>query len=180
LLRLYVNRAQTLLLALLIPACCAVGAAEPRLVRKLAVDSRRTVVVAEGDLEPRSIGSYSVRLYSTEQAQEDDDTTFFSSGLVRGRDGEVERVFLAKLDRNEPASLIVTVRSAGSGGYLSAQAFGFAAGRVEQRASVSGLAPHADPLGALRAALRRTNSNPAPATRPLSEIRPRQSGATLP
>ena len=40
-----------------------------------------TAVVAEGDFEARSIGSFTVRLYSTENAQPGDDTTFFVGGV---------------------------------------------------------------------------------------------------
>ena len=44
-------------------------------VEKLALPSGQTAVVAEGDFEARSIGSYSVRIYSRQSAQPDDDTT---------------------------------------------------------------------------------------------------------
>ena len=50
-------------------------------------------MVAEGDFEARSIGSYSVRIYSRQSAQPDVDTTFFSSGVIRARDGTVEKAF---------------------------------------------------------------------------------------
>jgi hypothetical protein len=73
-------------------------------------------VVAEGDFEARSTGSYSVLIYSTQHAQEGDDTTFFSSGVVRARDGSVEKGLLADLGDGGNPSLIVTIRSAGSGG----------------------------------------------------------------
>jgi len=67
----------------------------------------------------RSIGSYSVRIYSTPSARPDDDTTFFSSGVIRARDGTVDRIFLADLGNDGAPSLVVSIRSSGSGGYLS-------------------------------------------------------------
>ena len=110
-------------------------------------------MVAEGDFEARSIGSYSVRIYSTQSAQPNDDTTFFSSGVIRARDGTVEKVFLADLGNDGPPSLVVAIRSAGSGGYMSADAFTIGKNTVVLRASVSGLAANADPVVALKSSL---------------------------
>jgi len=129
--------------------------AEPtgRFVQKLALASGHTAVVAEGDLEARSIGSYSVRIYATRSAQSNDDTTFFSAGIVRARDGTIDKVFLADLGNGGSPSLVVAIRSAGSGGYLSADAFTIGKNTVVLRASVSGLAAHADAVAALKSAL---------------------------
>ena len=130
--------------------------AEPteHFVQKLALPTGQTAVIAEGDFEARSIGSYSVRIYSTQSARPDDDTTFFSSGVIRPRDGTVENVFLAELGNDDPPSLVVAIRSAGSGGYLSADAFTIGKNTVVLRASVSGLAANADPIVALKSSLR--------------------------
>jgi hypothetical protein len=95
-----------------------------------------------------------VRIYSTQHAQALEDTTFFSSGVVRVRDGTVEKVFLAHLDDGGTPSLIVTIRSTGSGGYLSADAFTIGKRTVVFRASVSGLPANADPVAALISSLR--------------------------
>jgi ecotin len=126
----------------------------PRFVHKLALPGGLTAVVAEGDFEARSLGSYSLRLYSTQNAQTGDDTTFFLSGAVRARDGTVEKVLLADLDKDGHPSLVVTIRSAGSGGYLSADAYSVDKDEIELRASVSGLPANADPVAALRSALK--------------------------
>lgn len=130
----------------------------PRYVHKLALPTAQTAVVAEGDFEARSIGSYSVRIYSTENAQPGDDTTFFVAGLVRARDGKVEKVSLVALGDGGPSSLIVTIRSAGSGGYLSADAFTIDKRSVSLRASVSGLPGNADPVVALKGQIRNSKS----------------------
>jgi ecotin len=124
-----------------------------RFVHKLALPGGLTAVVAEGDVEARSVGSYSLRLYSTRNAQAGDDTAFFLSGAVRARDGAVEKILLADLDNDGRSSLVVTTRSAGSGGYLSADAYTVDKYRFELRASVSGLPANADPVAALKSAL---------------------------
>ena len=126
--------------------------AEPtgHFVQKLALPSGPTVVVAEGDFEARSIGSYSVRVYDTQSAQANDDTTFFSAGMIRPRDGMIEKVLLAELGNEGVSSLIVVIRSVGSGGYLSADAFTIGKNTVVLRAAVSGLAANADPVLALK------------------------------
>jgi ecotin len=129
--------------------------AEPtgRFVQKLSLASGQAAVVAEGDFEARSIGSYSVRTYATKNAQANDDTTFFSAGIIRARDGTIDKVFLADLGNGGPPSLVVAIRSAGSGGYLSADAFSIGKNTVVLRASVAGLAANADPVVALKSAL---------------------------
>jgi len=124
-------------------------------VQKLALPTGQTAVIAEGDFEARSIGSYSVRVYSTQSAQPDDDTTFFSAGLIRARDGTVDRIFLADLGTDGAPSLVVAIRTAGSGGYLSADAFTIGKDAVVLRTSVSGLSANADPVAALKSTLQR-------------------------
>lgn len=132
---------------------CASGSST-RFVQKLSLPFKQTAVVAEGDLEARSTGSYSIRIYSAEGAQPGDDSTFFSSGVIRARDGTVEKAFLASLDNKEAPDLVVVIRSAGTGSYLSADAFIVTKKKLALHASVSGLPPNADPLVALRASLR--------------------------
>jgi len=123
---------------------CATAAADAeRFVRQLALPDGRTVVVAEGDFEARSIGSYSVRLYSG------DDTTFYEAGVVMARDGVVEDIRLADLDGKGRQQLLVIMRSAGTGGYLSAQAFAFPNKEIEARSHVDGLPADGDPVAAL-------------------------------
>ena len=69
------------ILAILLLLSAAVSAAaEERFVAKLQLPTGQTVVVAEGDFEARSIGSFSVRLYQAAEAA--DATTFFVAGLV--------------------------------------------------------------------------------------------------
>jgi hypothetical protein len=113
-----------------------------RYVKKIAVPGNQTVIVAEGDFEARSIGSYSVRLYAN-------DTTIYESGVLLQRDGTIEDVRLADIDGDKKEELIVIVRSAGTGGYQSAQAFSLSDNRVEARTQVTNLPADADPVAAL-------------------------------
>lgn len=124
-------------------------ATDLRFVQKLKLSPTQTVVIAEGDLEARSIGSYSVRLYASENNEE---TTFFQVGIIYERDGVIEKIALADIDGDGRAEIVVIVRSVGSGNYLSAQAFRFNQQQISLRASVSGLPATTDPFVALKQA----------------------------
>ena len=138
------------------PALSAPPSREARVVRRLRFDRRLAVVVAEGDFEARSLGSYSVRVYRVDTASHpDDETTFFAFGTVRPRDGSVERVWRADTLRiGDAPALVVSTRSAGTGNFLSADAFELTPRAIRLRASVSGLRPNADPVAALARRLR--------------------------
>ncbi|SCX51556.1 Serine protease inhibitor ecotin [Nitrosospira sp. Nsp1] len=125
-----------------------------RFVRKLALSGEQTIVVAEGDFEARSIGSYSVRLYSTGNTQVNDDAGIFASGLIRLRSGTLEKVFLENLGLDEAPSLIVTMRSVGTGSYVSADAFKIVGNKVVLHASITEMFADADPVVALKAVLK--------------------------
>ena len=124
------------------------GVADDRFVSKLTLPTGQTLVVAEGDLEARSIGSFSVRLYKADETP--DETAFFTSGLFRERDGFVEDAILADINGDGQWELIVIVRSAGSGGYRSAHAFAIKKDKVVFLAMREGIVAHADPIAALR------------------------------
>lgn len=108
-----------------------------------------TVVVVEGDFEPRSIGSYTLRLYAKNDPAFPYDS--FLTGTVRPRDGSIESVRFADLDRDGAPEIIVVTRSAGSGGYLSADAFRFHGQSLTFLTAVSGIEGNADPVHALAA-----------------------------
>ncbi|MFM1988525.1 MAG: hypothetical protein RJA99_1482 [Pseudomonadota bacterium] len=131
-------------------------APDPRRIERVTLPDGRTVVIAEGEFEPRSTGSYTVRLYGA------GDPAFafdrYMGGTVQPRDGTVERVLLQDLDRDGRPELVVVVRSAGSGGYLSADAWSFGDRRIARRASVADLPPGADPAAALAPRVRRATA----------------------
>ena len=88
-----------------------------RFLEKVRLPEGQTVLVAEGELEARSIGSFSVRVY--EAASPEDDTTFFVDGLIHSRDGALEKVVLANVDSTSVApEIVVVVRSVGTGSAL--------------------------------------------------------------
>jgi len=121
-----------------------------RFVRKVTIQAGLVVVVAEGDLEARSIGSYSVRVYSDPSADVGNETTFYSAGVIRSRDGTVQTVTPLEVPGQKRPLLMVVVQSAGSGGYLSADAFAVEPRSIRLAANVSGLAPTEDPARMLR------------------------------
>jgi len=69
--------------------------------------------------------------------------------VVRPRDGGLEGLRLADLDRDGRNEVVIVIRSAGTGGYLAAEAFRFQDGVLVLAASKSGLAATADPVAAL-------------------------------
>jgi len=140
--------ARALFAALCVAASCAQAAEPARFVSRQALADGEHVVVAEGDFEARSVGSYSIRVY--EAAAAPNETTFYSSGLVLAREGTVEKVLLADVNADGQDEVIVVVRSVGSGSYLSAQAFSVSNGDVAPLVSLSDLAPDTDLLAALR------------------------------
>lgn len=128
-------------------------AQEARFVAKLPIPGAQEVaVVAEGEFEPRSIGSYTVRVYSGVPARFPTDR--FLAGMVRPRDGAIESVSFADLDGDGRVEIIVSIRSVGTGGYLSADAFSFSGTSLRLVAGVAGLDKRADPVGALSEEIR--------------------------
>jgi len=107
-----------------------------------------TVVVAEGQLEPRSIGSYSVRIYGGRNRRFPYDD--FIAGTVRRRDGALENLLFSDLDGDAVPEIVVVLRSAGTGGHLSAEAFQLHGSTLSLVGSVAGLAKDADPIRALK------------------------------
>ena len=110
--------------------------------------SSEVIVVAEGDFEPRSIGSYSLRLYGGVSGRFPLDD--FVVGLIRPRSGTIELVTFDDVDGDKTPEIVVIMRSVGSGGYVSADAYRYKSGSLEFMASVSGIDKREDPIKALR------------------------------
>jgi hypothetical protein len=107
------------------------------------------VVVSEGDFEPRSLGSYTVRWYRAENADFPFDD--FLDGCIRAReDGGIEKLLLREIDGDGAKDVVVLIRSVGNANFLSAEAFGFQDKQVTLIASVNDLEWNADVAKALR------------------------------
>ena len=110
--------------------------------------NRLIVTVTEGPGEPRSIGSYALRVY--DPAHPDLPYDRFIAGTARKRDGAVEELLFRDLDDDRIEEALVVVQSVGPGGYLSADAFRATSNGVTVAATVKGLEPNSDPVQGLR------------------------------
>lgn len=119
-----------------------------RFIEKVKLPTGQMVVVAEGDFEAQSVGSFSIRLY--EAAANPDETTFFSSGLIHFRDGKIEKVTLADINKDLQPEILVISRSVGTGNYLSVYAFSYSNNELFFNKALEGLEPNADPVEALK------------------------------
>lgn len=125
-----------------------------RFITKAKLPSGQTVVVAEGDFEARSTGSFGLRLYDA--ASPGDETTFFVAGQIRARDGAIDKVMVVDIFDDKNPEIVVLVRSVGTGGYLSAHAFTIGKQTLAFHSMVEGLPANADPIAALRASNRKS------------------------
>ena len=121
----------------------------PRFVEKFQLpDSPEVFVVAEGDFEPRGTGSYALRVYGGRSKKFPTDD--FVVGLIRPRNGTIEALQFDDIDGDDRPEIVVIIRSVGSGGYISADAFRYRTKSLEFIGSVSNLDKGADPIQALR------------------------------
>ncbi len=106
-----------------------------------------TAVISEGDYEPRSIGSYSVRIYKSSPKAAVD---LFVCGTILKRNGYIEKVELQDVNADGIKDLVVVIRCVGSGSYLSADAFEYKSNRLSLIARVANLKADANPIKALK------------------------------
>ena len=135
---------------MVLTGCAAFASAEsPRTLRGVVPRTSTVVVAEEGQFEPRSTGSYSVRVYGGTNARFPYDD--FIAGAVRPRDGAIVSLVFGDVTGGKTPEIVVVIRSAGTGGYLSADAFHLDGNTLSLVESVAGLAKDADPVHALRA-----------------------------
>ena len=119
-----------------------------RFARMLQIpNSPEVVVITEGDFEGRSGGSYALRIYAGASRKYPLDD--FVIGTIWPRRGAIERVLVDSMDGGG-IEIVVVIRSAGSGGHLSADAFRYRGKSLNWVSSVANLDKRADPLVALR------------------------------
>ena len=133
--------------------------APSRYSQQLTLPGGKVILVTEGDQEAVSAGSYSIRLYAGFEPRFPTDD--FLSGLVRSRDGTVEKVLLDNNQSLNSPVIVVIIRSAGSGGYLSADGFMVdkSGRKLHQVGYVSGLNSSDDLLKALNDNLKMSAGN---------------------
>jgi len=121
--------------------------------REVYLPSGEVAVVSEGNIEPRSVGSYTLRIYSasTPEFPYDD----YVAGIVRPRDGFIESAAVHDIDMDGKDEVIVIIRNAGTGSYLSADAIQYNEGSLTLLVTVNGLESKEDPIRALEIAHRK-------------------------
>lgn len=105
-----------LLLAFALSVINAVRAEPAQFQEVITLATGQKLVIEESSLEPRSIGSFSVRLYSGANADFPYDD--FRRGLLLKRDGIVESTRLLP-PQDGHSRVLITVRSVGSGNRAS-------------------------------------------------------------
>jgi len=120
-----------------------------RFVKSYPVTTNMCVVISEGDMEWRSTGSYTLRLHELVDDKAQPAGELYS-GLVQKRDGTVENVLLIDLDGDGKKDVVVTIRNAGTGAYLSADAFRIHGKQLTLLGHVAGLDPKANVIAALK------------------------------
>ncbi|QLI81770.1 hypothetical protein HZU75_09615 [Chitinibacter fontanus] len=129
-------------------------AGETRFVQQLPLPDNHSIIqVAEGDNEPRSIGSYSIRLYGGSNPNFPFDD--FLAGQIYPRDGSVERVLNTDADGDGIGEVVVVMRSAGSGGYLNVDLFSWQHQQLKRILRLTDLPPKADPLAEVKRMIRK-------------------------
>jgi hypothetical protein len=78
-------------------------------------------VIAEGRLEPASVGSYSISVFKTDGP--DADIMDLTTGIVRPRDGGICSCWVADLNQDKQPEILVWIQSAGSGSYGTLEVF---------------------------------------------------------
>ena len=137
----------TVLVWLLLLFCFELSAAD-RFVKSVSCPACQVIIVAEGELEPRSIGSYSIRLYGApSNGMPADD---FLHGLIRPRNGTIRAILFADLDGDDQKEAIVTHRNVGTGSFLSADAFKITGEKLKPFRSFSNLPRDTDPIKELK------------------------------
>jgi len=107
--------------------------------------TKQSIVVSEGTDEAKSMGSYAIRLYA---APGPSGLRFenFQDGKIVKRDGSLKKVELADIDGDGNPEVIVIIQSAGSGGYIDAEAWKVDKNKLMLLSTVGGMKPNINPV----------------------------------
>jgi hypothetical protein len=136
----------TFLLSIALFACQSIP--ENENLTHFTLRSNIVVVLSEGRLEPRSVGSYSLRVYEVLTPQFPYDN--FITGVIESREGSVEALKGLDITGDGNCELVVITRSAGSGSYASAIAYQYDGSNLHTIASALNLNPDEDIIKSLR------------------------------
>lgn len=149
------NKLALFCIALALSATATAADNNGRVVKSaLHPQSKGMVVVAEGDFEPRSIGSYTLRIYAKNDPAYPYDE--FITGAVRSRNGTIESLKFADLDRDGTQEIIVTTRYVGSGNYVTVDAYRLRKKNLQLLTSIAGMDASKDAIQALKQKLAKT------------------------
>jgi hypothetical protein len=139
-----------LLLAALIVSASSIAADNGGRVIKTGLfpQTKGMIVVAEGDYEPRGIGSYTLRVYAKNDPAYPYDE--FLTGTIRPRNGTVESLKFADVDHDGNPEIIVTTRYVGSGNYVTVDAFRLRKKNLQLVTSIAGMDANKDAVQALK------------------------------
>ncbi|MES2027187.1 MAG: PliI family lysozyme inhibitor of I-type lysozyme [Pseudomonadota bacterium] len=127
----------------------AIGADNNHIVKTgIFPQTKGMVVVAEGDFEPRGIGSYTLRVYAKNDPAYPYDE--FITGTIRPRNGTIESLKFADLDHDGTQEIIVTTRYIGSGNYVTVDAFRLRKKNLQFVTSIAGMDAKLDAIQALK------------------------------
>jgi hypothetical protein len=130
-------------------SAAAIGADNNRIVKTgVFPQTKGMVVVAEGDFEPRGIGSYSLRVYAKNDPAYPYDE--FITGTIRPRNGTIESLTFADLDHDGTQEIIITTRYIGSGNYVTVDAFRLRKKNLQFITSIAGMDAKLDAVQALK------------------------------
>jgi hypothetical protein len=111
---------------------CAAGViADDRFIKEIALSGGMTAVVAEGDLEPRSTGTYTVRIYK------DLKSGAFVTGLTKERDGAICNIGFGDLNKDGRKELFVETKTSLQENYINIDVFDFDGVRLKQNPKLS-------------------------------------------
>ncbi|MEP3247842.1 MAG: PliI family lysozyme inhibitor of I-type lysozyme [Sneathiella sp.] len=118
------------LLFLFTATACAAPPASNYFWKTVYLSDHYLAVIAEVPFEPRSIGSYSVRLYHVGNPEFPYDD--FRNGVIAARDGSLESITLHDTNQDNVKEIAVHIRSAGTGNFLSVDRYEIRNGRIEK------------------------------------------------
>ncbi len=156
--KLLLLKALILLAALAVSSCATKSETTDH--HELRLQSNVVAIVSEGPLEPRSLGSYSLRIYQILDPKYPYDN--YVAGMLVPRDGSIEALKAKDINGDGVEEIIVITRVAGSGSYISAVAYEYNGEKLNVIASVNDLMPDIDPIESLLSAYNETSSSNEP------------------